>query len=251
MQRAGHLGRIGVALVVPQARDLRADVGAVGDVVVEERSGPAVAGAVPVPVDQLGHQLRVPQPLEVHREEGHVGCDVAPPQVVVELEAVEDPRTVVHAEHVFALQVAVPVDDPPGPDPLVEQGATAGEVLERRPSHPGHVVAIEHLGDEPVELVDAAAPQVGDEVGGAGSVDLRPPSGPLVEVGDQVGDRGEVLVHGGGAQERGQAPRRWQPPHHHDVVDHLSLHRDVRDAEVDVGRQPAVQLHLPTARSEP
>ena len=99
-----------------QARDLGADERPVRDVEVLERRRPAVAGAIPIAVEETAREIAAAEPLEIHREERDVGEHVAEAEPVVELEAVEDTRTVGEAEHVVGEEVAVPVADPPGRD---------------------------------------------------------------------------------------------------------------------------------------
>ncbi len=67
--------------------------------------------------EESGREVFGAESLEVHRQECDVGEHVAVPQLVIELEAVEDARPVGEEEDVARLQIAVTVDDPPGGDP--------------------------------------------------------------------------------------------------------------------------------------
>ena len=88
------LGRGFVALRRTDGSDLRTDVRPIGEVVVCERGGPHLARELPVGGKELRCGGRVAEVLQVHREEADVEEHVAPPQLVVELQAVEDPRTI-------------------------------------------------------------------------------------------------------------------------------------------------------------
>jgi len=109
----GLVGGVPAAVLgVAQARDLRPDPGAVGDVVVAQRHRRRVGGELGVVVEQLLRGVRGPQVFEVHGEERDVVEPVDEAEPIVEVEAVEHPRPVVEAEHVLGEQIAVPVHDP-------------------------------------------------------------------------------------------------------------------------------------------
>ena len=102
----------------PDAGDLAPDVRAVGEVEVLERPDRCVTGRALVRAQQGPCSLRSTDPLEVHREEGRVGQAVAGPEVLVELQAVQDPGPVRQREDVISEEVPVSVEDPAltGPD---------------------------------------------------------------------------------------------------------------------------------------
>ena len=79
--------------------------------------------------------------LEVHRQEPDVIQHIAPAEPVVELEPVEDARTVVEAEDVLGEQVAVPVDDAAPSDALVQQRRSARPGSGGRAPRPGRAIA--------------------------------------------------------------------------------------------------------------
>jgi hypothetical protein len=114
-----------VTLLGAEARDLRPNVGAVGDVMVLEAGGPAVPGELEVVIEEDPTELRVAESLEIHREEGNVGEDITEPVLVSELDAVQDARSVVEQEDVVALQVTVPVARPACSDAFGEQTSTS------------------------------------------------------------------------------------------------------------------------------
>ena len=149
---------------------------------------------------------------------------------------------------VLRLEVAVPVADPPRDDAVLEQ-----RLVGRHPA--GHRVTdllvrhrVEDGADEatgllevgvPCSLQRVSRPGFGDRGGSSGGrmkrgKGRRNPRQPDVDV--------RSLPHQGG-----QPPLVGQGSHHHHVVDRLALHDDVGHAQVDVGRQAAVELDLTPA----
>ena len=97
--------------------------------------------------------------LEVHRQERSVGEHVPVAQSVVELEAVEDPRTVLEAEDVLGLEVAVTVARPPLGDSCVEEWSSSGQVATGQLGHPGDVGRVDGAISERLHLGDAGLPE--------------------------------------------------------------------------------------------
>ena len=89
-------------------------------------------GELLVVPQERGGDLTAGQPFEVHRQERDVEQHVAAPQPVVERQAVEDARPVVHHEDVLREQIAVTVSRQSLPDPECEEVMAPGEVPGRQ-----------------------------------------------------------------------------------------------------------------------
>ncbi len=137
-----------------------------------ERSGPVVGGSAPVLVEEQPAEVRTAQAFEVHGQEGHVRQHVPVPQPVVDLEAVQDPGTVVETEDVVGQEVAVPVASPALGDAPVE-GLAAGEVAARQTHHLGRHLLVEGVADEPLHLRRVGLPERRMGVATGGLVDRR------------------------------------------------------------------------------
>jgi hypothetical protein len=74
-----------------------------------------------VRLDEVLRPVRVTVVIEVHREEGDLGRNVAETEPLVEFDAVEDRDTVVYAD-VLEMEVAVAIPDPVLRDSPPEQG---------------------------------------------------------------------------------------------------------------------------------
>ena len=83
--------------------------------------------AIAISTSEVG-QLRSSERPEVHGQEGDVVEHVSPPEVLVELQAVEDDRTVGHEEDVLGTEIAMAVSDASGCDPAAEQRFTSVQV---------------------------------------------------------------------------------------------------------------------------
>ena len=248
-QAAGGVGRPVVALPVAQAGDLAADVGPGGDVVMGQRRRIRLAGELPVAGQERGGGLGGAEPFEVHGQEGDIGENVDVAEAVVELDAVEDAGAVVEAEDVLGLEVAVPVPDRSEGDPLVEQRLPARQVAADEVLDPVGESGVEDRAGEGVHLGEAGVPHGGDGVAPAGGGDLLRRLGRGVEDGDAPGNLGHGLVDGVPVlHEPGQPPFGRHAAHDYQVVaGHAVLADDVGHAEVDVGGQAPVELHLPVA----
>ena len=93
-----------------------------------------VRGELGVAVQEGLGEAGVAEVFEVHGEERGVVEPVDVPEVVVEVQAVQQARTVVEAVDVVGEQVAVAVDDPVGA--LAQQGCAAVEETDERREGP-------------------------------------------------------------------------------------------------------------------
>ena len=78
---------------------------------VDQTGWAGIAGELDEAVDELAGQLGGTQTFQVHGQDGGVVDAVDRPEVVVELEAVEDAGAVAQAEDVLGEQIAVSVTD--------------------------------------------------------------------------------------------------------------------------------------------
>ena len=245
-QRAREICSVRLTLLVADRSDLGPDGSPVGDVVVGEGFGPGVGRELAVPRQQPSGKRGSAEAFEIHGEKRNVVEHVAPPQLVRELDAVEDARSVGEHEDVVRLQVAVAVSDPAGCDSLLEEIVASVEI-------PAHELfgAVELLTTEQriaasLELREALSPQLGDVVG---RPDVTP--GPLG--GLRVVQPGEItrdLPHGvidvvAPSDAQAQPPVRRHPAHHHDVVAGIAIRSDhVGDPEVHVRCETPIQFDL-------
>src|SRR3546814_1980122 len=117
-----------------------------------------LAAVLAPPVQKPGTEIPSAEPLEVHGQEGGVEEHVPVAEPVVELEAVEDARTVRQAEHVVGQQIAVTVPDPPAPDPMLEQLATAGQVAPGQTGDLAGCLLRQPCPDEPGQSAEVSPP---------------------------------------------------------------------------------------------
>jgi hypothetical protein len=138
-------------------------------------------------------------------------------------------------------------------DPPLEQGRPAvqvavGQALDRV----GHIQREDrtHEGAKPGGVV---LPQLPNRVTGGGGVDVRRRLRLSVEGGDHTGDPPqlgpdlEIVTY-----EAGQPAGGGHAPHGHQMVQGLPVRAaDRQNPQVDVGGEPAVELHFPVAKSLP
>ena len=195
------------------------------------------------------------QVFQVHRQERCVvdGVDVA--QGVVELQAVQQLRAIVEAEDVVGEQVGVPVDDSALGDATGEQHRAACDEVDCQP--PGFV---DHLRIEPghhpvgvaLQLGQVLLPAARDRLHPGLSVHLPPTRGRGMEPREQQRHRLQVLLDGFAAAHQGGQPTLvGVTAHHDDGLRWLAGRGEVGDAQVAVGRQPAVEHDLTGARVLP
>ncbi|WP_309138505.1 hypothetical protein [Nocardia cyriacigeorgica] len=104
----------------PDDIDLRADEGAIGDVVVEQRPRRSVRRSVKVVGQQPFAEVRVSEELEIHSQEGDIVDTVDVSELVVEVQAVEDPEAIRQGEDILGEEISVAVDDAALSDAAVE-----------------------------------------------------------------------------------------------------------------------------------
>ena len=167
--------------VPAEAGDLRPDVGPRRAVEVHQRWREVLPGELLVVEEEPCTGLGTAQPLEVHRQEGHVGDDIAVAQYVGELDAVEDPDAVVETEDVIGLQVPVPVAHPAGGDAGLEETSTAVEPLTYEPSELRLDVPIEDRADEGLGFGEVGRPAGAQLLTGSSRRDVRRSRRPGVE----------------------------------------------------------------------
>jgi len=241
------------AILGPQAGHLGPHECAIRDVEMLERFRPCVAGALSIPVEKVMCEIRASESFEVHREERDIGENVAVPQMVVELEAVEHARRVSQAEDVVGEQVTVPVAGASGRDALVEELDTTRDVGTSERSEPVDIVTIENRRHVRCELGEVVFPPTCDGVVHGVRVDRAARRRAVVEPRDDVGHpiqaRGRV---GGARHERGQAAIIGHAHHLDEVVDHSSRRIvEGNDPEVDVSRQPPIEPDFTLALASP
>ena len=195
----------------------------------------------------------MPVRLEIHGQECGVHHDVAPAQPLVELQAVQDPGTVVQAEDVLRQQVAVAGPDEPGALAVVEQADAAVEVLLRQRRHGVEAGRREHALLERRQLLAALAPQRP-----ASSVRGRTPRERAPRRCRAATWPATSASHRSASSPRSRTvdSRRADrhPPHHeHRLADGAGQVQGAQlaEPEVDVGGDGAVELEFAQAVPEP
>ena len=170
-------------------------------------------------------------------------------ETVVELDAVEDAGAVLQAEDVLSLQVTVAVPHGPERNAVLEQPVPPGEIAVHELLDPGAGLRVEDRPDEGGELFEVGVPVGLHGRAPPGGVDLRRGRRRCVEDRHPAGDLAEdVLERPAGPDQGRQAALRRHAAHDDEMVAGRAVGPgDVGDAQVDVGGQPAVQLHLPLA----
>ena len=97
----------GGKLARAQRVDLRAHHRAVDEIEAQHREARVVVGCLDPGVDEPVREVRPPAVLEIHRGEGDLAHDVDEPEVVVELDAIEDHELAVDFRNVAEVKVAV------------------------------------------------------------------------------------------------------------------------------------------------
>ena len=193
--------RGGVALLVAQARDLGADEGAVGHVVVAQGHRSGVPGELDVVVQPVVGEVGPAEPLQVHGEERHVVEAVDVAELVVELQAVQGARAVVEAEDVVGDEVAVAVDDPPVGAPVGEQRTAAGQEPGGQPVHRVDRLRRRQAALRPY-LLDVRRPPAAERVAAALRGHVGVAAGGGVEGGDRPRQVPQVVPTGAPARTR-------------------------------------------------
>ena len=175
-----------------QTRDLGANVGAVGDVVVAQRLRMVLIGEVPVPGEQRVRRRPSRKPLDVHCQKRNIEQDIADPIVVAEGQAIDDPRPVVEAEDVVGQEIAMTVPDHAIGDPFLEQQPASGQIGTGEDGGPCGVVLRENGSDVAVDDIEVVHP-VGQDGGSrrhGGRAGRRQPG---VERRDRTRHRSKVV----------------------------------------------------------
>ncbi len=107
---------------------------------------------------------------------------------------------------------------------------------------------IEDGADEGLSLAKVVLPIGADRPVSRIRCDRRRAFGPLVK-GDQ--HLGQMVQPGPEVfpllDQRRKPPLTGQAPHHYQMVDRLPIHREIDDAEVDIGSEASIELHLALA----
>ena len=128
-QRGCFRGGVLVALSMTETRNFGADMRPVGDVEIRERRRPHVCRRFAISIEESPAQIGTSEPLEIHGEEGDVGEDIAVTELIVELETIDGPRSLLDAEDVFGQEIAVAVTSSVRVDAFVEEGISTAEVF--------------------------------------------------------------------------------------------------------------------------
>jgi hypothetical protein len=187
--------------------------------------------------------------LQVHGEEGHVGEDIAVAKPVVELHAVEDPWAVGQTEDVLGPQVAVAVTgvsvgDAAGEKPRPAGEVAAGELLYLLGQH-----RVEAVAEEREHLREVRLPVGGHPVAACGGVHLGRAPGLAVEAGDRRGHLVDLPLERFSTRgECGEAALGGHEAHDDGGLLLVAIVKE-RQAQIDVGAEPAVQLELSLAHA--
>ena len=226
---------------------------------MHERGRRVVARRRAVGVQEDDGEVPRTQTIEIHRQEPDIGHRVAEPQSVVEFETVDDPRTVGQKVDVRGDEVAVPVDDPAGVDPRLQQRAAPAKIgiregrdvvddLRRIPAH-----------GEPTQVLEGVGPQPADRLRLPRRVDLRGVGAACVQLRDLPGHlthaTGDIRIANPAAaglpvlHQAGETETVRESTHPHDVVEDLVVVgiTDLQYSQIHVRGEPPVQLHLPAA----
>ena len=219
-----------------QVRNLGTNERSVGDVVILQGGRMGLAGVLAVVGQELGGEITATETFQVHRQEAHIVDDVTPSQPVVELEAIEDARAVVEAEHVVSEEVAVTVDDAATRHPFGQERTSAVEVPMGQASNIADQLSIQRCDAEPVDLEQALLPQVMERRRSRDARDLLASRCATMKGRNRLGDRVEAARDDIAASDhRCESPILRHLAHQHGVIDDATIAHDFLDAEIDVG----------------
>ena len=139
---------------------------------MEERRGEPGVGKLLVAEQEPGSCFRVPQPLEVHGQEGDVGADVHVAQLIRELDAIENSNPVIEAEDVIGLKIPVSVTYPTTSDTSSEQPLSTVHPAKGPPPDLDLGGAVEDCAHEVIGLDEVRLPASPQRHGGRGVRDL-------------------------------------------------------------------------------
>ncbi len=138
-------------------------------------------------------------------------------------------------------------------DAPLEQRPAPRQVPRRQRVHLQHVVHLDHALPDGEQAGGVGRPAPGQRLPPGCTVGRGAAIGPGVEGGDQPGQAPQLGVEvGTRGHERRESPVVGHAPHHDQVIAHAAVRPDdVGHAQVDVGGQPPVELHLPGADIRP
>ena len=243
-----------------QERDLRAHERAVGGVEGDQRIRARVAAGVPVGIDEDLAEALAAERGQIEHEEGEVVGHVQLAQPGVELDAVDDSHAIAE-EDVFGAEVPVALADLPAAGARPEGLGVGGHERVREPLETQHSLDLAALLDVAEQLLEVALEAaLGREHGRAVR---RHPRRVLVKAGQAASELHHVLSLQLASLEPGRQRLRLVVPAHLDhevdrarvvLVGQLDPVLDTchaANAEIQVGRQAAVQPHLGLAQLPP
>jgi hypothetical protein len=245
-----------VALVMAQQGDLGPHHRPVGDVVVAQPGRRRVGRELGVAIEEGLGGAGVAEVFEVHGQERRVVEPVDVPEVVVEVQAVQEAGSVVEAVDVVGEQVAVAVDDPIGA--LCQQGCAAVEELQDQRLERGRQVGVDHSAHVRREFADVGQPAQAQRFGPSTDDHCGIPPRAGVEGRQGAGDRAKCRFDVVPVRHQRRQPAGGGHPSHDD--DGLGLRtgalgpverEEPADPEVHVGRQPPVEFDLAFAGRRP
>jgi hypothetical protein len=188
--------------------------------------------------------------LEIHCEERDVGCNVVEAKAVVELKAIENPRSIIEAVDVIGLKVPMSIADLTVGDPPREQSISASQETSHARDEGVMSSPVDDRTDEARHRNDVRLELPSDFSRRGVSRDLVRPIGASVEISHDLGHPSQLVCPNGfglRADHAGQRALGGQATHHDDVIERLPLHREVGDSQVDVGCQSAIERDLAPA----
>ncbi|WP_245668345.1 hypothetical protein [Nocardia xishanensis] len=170
-------------------------------------------------------------------------------QPVVEVQAIEDTEAVGECEDVLGEQISVSIDDAPFGDPIVEQLDAAVYVPHREVVDP-----IRQDGRDPArwflsKRAQQRLPPVAQRSRGARPVDIGAAACQAMETDEQLDQRCQLLpVRGDVGEDVRQSAVLGHAAHDENRFGGPSLRvAQVRDAQIDIGRHPPVELEFASA----
>src|SRR5664280_3170392 len=163
---------VGRTLVRLQAGHFGPDVRTRCQVVMEEWLREPVVGKLLVAEEEPGSCFRVPQPLEIHGQEGDVGADVHVAQLIRELDAIENPNPVTEAEDVIGLKIPVSITYPTTCDTSSQQPLSTVHPAKGPPPDLDLVAVVEDRAHEAIGFDEVGLPIFPQRLDGRGVRDL-------------------------------------------------------------------------------
>lgn len=208
-----------------------------------------MARELAVPLPELPGDLRCSKPFQIHGQECDVGQNVAVTQLVIELYAVQNTRAVVEQKDVLRQQTAVAVAHHAVRHSVLEQRQTALQVASRQALCCGRESPAQHRAHVGRHLLKVVLPVAAHSFNSGRRRDCGRGGCPFMEARDQARE----LTHAVGdtyaaADQRRQPLSCRHAPHDHQVVAGAAVGPlNVGNTQVDVRRQPSVQLNFSPA----